>query len=66
MRTYHSWIQPDPHGAILRHLLNMINSFLYSCINYFENRLLPNDLSIVRSYGDDEDDEWDIKRVQER
>jgi hypothetical protein len=25
--------------------------------------LLPNDLIIVRNHGDDEEDEWDIKRV---
>jgi hypothetical protein len=28
--------------------------------------LLPNDLIIVRNHGDDEEDEWDIKRVLER
>jgi hypothetical protein len=61
MRTCLSWIQPHPHGAILRHLLNMVNSFLYSSTNYFENRLLPNDLIIVRNHGDDEKDERDIK-----
>jgi hypothetical protein len=44
------WIQPHPHRMILRHLLNMVNSFLYSSTNYFENRLLPNDLIIVRNY----------------
>jgi hypothetical protein len=66
MRTCLSWIQPHPHGAILRHLLNTVNSFLYCSINYFENRLLLNDLIIVRNHGDDEEDEWDIKRVLER
>jgi hypothetical protein len=40
--------------------------FLCSSTNYFENRLLPNDLIIVRNYGEDEEDEWDIKRVLER
>jgi hypothetical protein len=49
MRTCLSWIQPHSHGAILRHLLNKVKSFLYSSTNYFENRLLPNDLIIVRS-----------------
>jgi hypothetical protein len=63
MRTCLSWIQPHPHGAILRHLLNIVNSFLYSSTNYFENRLLPNDLIIVRNHGDDEKDEQDIKRA---
>jgi hypothetical protein len=28
--------------------------------------LLHNNLIIVRNYGDDEEDEWDIKRAQER
>jgi hypothetical protein len=44
----------------------MINSFLCSSTNYFENMLLPNDLIIVRNHGDDEEDERDIKRVLER
>jgi hypothetical protein len=66
MRTCLSWIQPDPHRAILRHLLNTENSFLCSSTNYFENRLLPNDLIIVRNDGDDEEDKWDIKRALER
>jgi hypothetical protein len=61
-----SWIQPHPYGAILRHLLNMINSFLCSSINYFENRLLHNDLIIVSNHGDDEKDERDIKRALQR
>jgi hypothetical protein len=64
--TYLSWIQPRPHGAILRHFLNMVNSFLCYSINYFENQLLPNNLIIVRNHGDEEEDEWDIKRVLER
>jgi hypothetical protein len=42
----------------------MVNSFLCSSNNYFENQLLPNDLIIVRNHGDDED-EWDIKRTLE-
>jgi hypothetical protein len=66
MRTCLSWIQPYPHVAILRHLLNTVNSFLCSSTNYFENPLLPNDLIIVRNHGDDEEDEWDIKRALER
>jgi hypothetical protein len=44
----------------------MINSFLYSFTNYFENRLLTNNLIIIRNYGDDEEDERNIKRIQER
>jgi hypothetical protein len=66
MRTFLSWIQPHPHGAILRHLLNMVKSSLCSSTNYFENRLLPNDLIIVRNHGDYEEEEKDIKRAQER
>jgi hypothetical protein len=46
--------------------LNTVNSFLRSSTNYFENRLLPNDLIIVRNHGDDDEDEWDIKRALER
>ncbi len=65
MRTCLSRIQPHPHGAILRHYLNMINSFLCSSTNYFENELLPNDLFIFRNHGDDEEDIQDIKRVLE-
>jgi hypothetical protein len=53
MRTCLSWIQPHSHRAILRHLLNTVNLFLYSSTNYFENRLLLNDLIIVRNHGDD-------------
>jgi hypothetical protein len=55
MRTCLSCMQPHHHGVILRHLLNMVNSFLCSSTNYFENRLLSNDLIIVRNYGDGED-----------
>jgi hypothetical protein len=63
MRTCLSWIQPHSHGAILRHLSNMVNSFLCSPTNYFENQLLHNDLIIVRNHEDDDDDERDIKKV---
>jgi hypothetical protein len=66
LRTYLSWIQPHPHGAILRDLLNTVNSFLCSSTNYFKNRLLTNDLIIVSNHGDDEEDEQDIKRALER
>jgi hypothetical protein len=66
MRTCHSWIQPHPHGAILRHLLNTVSSFLCSSTNYFENCLLSNDFLIVRNYGDDEEGKRDIKRALER
>jgi hypothetical protein len=65
MRTCLSWIQPHPHAVILRHLLNTVNPFLYSPTNYFENRLLPNNLIIVRNHEDDEEDERDIKKVLE-
>jgi hypothetical protein len=56
-----SWIQPHPHGAILRHLLNTVNSFSCSSNNYFENRLLPNNLIIVRNHRDDDKDVQNIK-----
>jgi hypothetical protein len=46
--------------------LNMVNSFLCSSTNYFENWLLPNDLIIVRNHVNGKEDEWDIKWVQER
>jgi hypothetical protein len=66
MRACLSWIQPHSHVAILKHLLNMVNSILCFSINYFENRLLPNDSIIVRNHGHDEEDEWEIKRALER
>jgi hypothetical protein len=66
MRTCLSWIQPHPHGAILRHLSNTVNSFLCSFTNSFENQLLPNDLIIVTNHRDDKEDEWGIKRALER
>jgi hypothetical protein len=65
MRTCLSWIQLHPHEATLRHLLNMVNSFLCSSTNYFENRMLPSDLIIIRNHGDDEEDGWNIKKVLE-
>jgi hypothetical protein len=66
MRTSVAWIQSHPHEAILRHITNTVISFLCFSINYLENRLLPNDFIIVRNHGDDEEDEWDIKRALER
>jgi hypothetical protein len=66
MRTCLSWIQPHPYTAILRHLLYMVHSFLCSYTNYFDNQLLPNDLIVIRNHGDDEEDEWRIKRALER
>jgi hypothetical protein len=54
MRTCPSLIQPHHHVAILRHLINTVNLFLYSSTNYLENRLLRNDLIIVRNHGHDE------------
>jgi hypothetical protein len=44
----------------------MVNSFLCSSINYFENWLPPHDLIIIRNHGDDEEGERDIKRALER
>jgi hypothetical protein len=57
MRTSVAWIQPHPHEAILRHVSNTVISFLCSSINYLENQFLPNYLIIVRSHGDNEEDE---------
>jgi hypothetical protein len=61
MRTFHAWIQPHllygvricPNGMILRHILNKVNLFLYSCDNDLENRLLPNDLVVIMNQGVD-------------
>jgi hypothetical protein len=66
MRTSVAWIQPHPHETILRHVSNTVISFLCSSINYLENQFLPNYLIIVRSHGDNEEDERHIKRVLER
>ncbi len=43
-----------------------VNLLLCSSTNYFDNRLLPNDLIIVTKHGDDDEDEHDIKRALER
>jgi hypothetical protein len=56
MRKFLAWIQPHPRIAILRHILNTVNSFLCYSTNYLENRLLPNDLIIVRNHGNDLED----------
>jgi hypothetical protein len=56
MRAFVVWIQPHPHGAIIRHISNMVISFLCSSVNYLENRLQPNDLIIVRDHENDEED----------
>jgi hypothetical protein len=53
MRTSVVWIQPHPHGAILRYISNTVISFLCSSVTYLKNRLLPNELIIVRNHGDD-------------
>jgi hypothetical protein len=65
MRTFVAWIQSHPYGAILKHISNTVMSFLCSSINYHKNRLLPNNLIIIRNHGDDED-ERDSKRALER
>jgi hypothetical protein len=43
-----------PHRVILRHILNMINSFLCSFANDLDNRLLFNDLIVIRNQGVDQ------------
>jgi hypothetical protein len=50
---------------ILRHILNTVKSFLCSAANYHENRLLRNDLIIVRNHGDDKEDIQDTKDTLE-
>jgi hypothetical protein len=65
METSLAWIQPHPHELIVRHILNMVNSFLCACTNYLENRLIPNALNIVRNHEDDEEDVRDTKDVLE-
>lgn len=42
--------------AQARHFNLRVSSFLMSCFYGFENRLLPNELIIVRNRGDDKDD----------
>jgi hypothetical protein len=67
MGTCLLWIQTHHNGTILRHLLNTVNSFFCFSTNYFQNRLLPNDLIMVGNQGDEEEeDEQDIKRALER
>jgi hypothetical protein len=51
--------------AILKHILTTANLFLYSFINYLDNRLQPNELIIVRNHGDEEEDKWNTKDVLE-
>jgi hypothetical protein len=63
MGTCLAWIQPHTQGAILKHILNTVNSFLCSSTNYLENRLLSNNLIIVMNHGDDEEDLRGIKDV---
>jgi hypothetical protein len=50
----------------LRHILNTINLFLCYSTNYLENRLIHNDLIIVRVHGDNEEYVQDTKDVLER
>jgi hypothetical protein len=44
----------------------MVNLFLCSSTNYLENRLLPNDLIIIRNRGDDEEDVQHTNDVLQR
>jgi hypothetical protein len=50
-----AWIQPQPYGAILRHILNMANSFQITLSIDFNNILIPNNLIIVTNLGDYEE-----------
>jgi hypothetical protein len=65
MRTSLAWIQQHPHWSKLRHILNTVNWFLYHSTKYLENRLLPNDLIIVRNHRDVEEDVRGTKDVLE-
>jgi hypothetical protein len=62
MKTSLAWIQSHPQGAILRHILNTVNSFQIIFSIHFENILLPNNLIIVRNHRDDEEDIGDSFR----
>jgi hypothetical protein len=55
MRTSLAWIYPHPHVALLRHILNTINSFQITLSIDFDNIFLPNDLILVRNHGDKEE-----------
>ena len=50
----------DDENMILMHTTicckDKVSSFLCILFSYFENRLLPNELIIVRNHGDDEDE----------
>jgi hypothetical protein len=52
------------HGVILKHIFNMVNSFLCFSTNYLDNRLLLNNLIIIMNHEDNEEDILDIKDVQ--
>ena len=66
MRTSHSDTLFDMLVHITRFIAQQINlqvnSFRTSVLHNFENRLLPNDLIIVRNHGDD--DETDIEGLE--
>jgi hypothetical protein len=47
-------------------LHHQVNSFLCSSVNDLENRLLPNDLIVIKNQGVDHGGHVDIKRVLER
>jgi hypothetical protein len=57
----------EVHGPITRSraqwLNHYIKSFLCSSSNDLVDRLLPNDLIVIRNQGMDMEDMWDIKRV---
>jgi hypothetical protein len=40
------------NDLIQRHILATVNSFLYTCIYDLENRLLPNDIIMIRNHGE--------------
>jgi hypothetical protein len=58
------WIQPHVDTLsesvtitdfIQRYILSMVSLFLYAFIDDSENRLLPNNVMMIRNYGGDKD-----------
>jgi hypothetical protein len=40
---------------ILRCILSMVSTFLYAFVDDSENRLLPNNVMVIRNYGEDKE-----------
>jgi hypothetical protein len=59
------WIQPHVDTLsksvtitdfIQRHILSTVSLFLYAFIDDYENRLLPNNILMIRNYGEDKEE----------